>query len=150
MSKSNTKGESDLRALIEGLLESGEASIVREENSVVYRIRPTKVGQRHEKQATIEEINETIVNGLSMGEERLKRIYRKKSDLPRPDLPPSAEANLRTKRINTRISPEILDEFQECAKHFGSQREALESAIRLLSSQLGRSNTPKGPRAEPD
>jgi len=132
-----------VEAAIEEMLGSGECSIADERNGKIFRLRPTKIGQKQEQSASIEQINEFLKDiGLVLSDEKRKRIYRRSSDLPDPNRHPKDEVNRTTKMVGVRIDPERLERFNELAVHFSNKREALERAIELLESDIGDDSDP--------
>nr|WP_319514364.1 hypothetical protein [uncultured Cohaesibacter sp.] len=77
-------------------------------------------------------------HGLELKEEEKgKRIYRKRDELPDPDVDARASVNRLAKQLSPRVYQEHVDLFNECAKGFPSKRHALERAIELLAIDMG-------------
>lgn len=134
-----------VEAAIEEMLGKGECSVTDEREGKIFRLRPTKIGQRKKKSATIEEINKVILkHGFELDEEKKKRIYRRKKDLPDPTRAHDDSTNRTTKQLAVRIDPATADRFNELAARFPSKREAFERAIELLEQEAN-----EGVRPEP-
>lgn len=136
MSSSSKPGTAELTETIIRLLADGEASVVETDGKIIRRIKPTKIGQINNKCDIINSIN-TFLKENNFMEERTKRIYRRKSDLPNPDLSPQSEDNLSSSKLTPRVSREHVELFNACAKQFSNKREALERAVELLAQESG-------------
>lgn len=130
--------EAALENAIRQLMNDGDCTVVESRNDRVYRLRVTKNGRKHDKAATIDEINKAIANGLALPGG--KRVYRSQEDLDDPNAEPKAEVNLLTKKLTPRVSREHVDLFDKCANGFQNKRQALERAIELLARDCDVSN----------
>lgn len=127
-----------LEETVRSLMEDGECSVTEKRGEKIYKLSITKVGKKHGKAATIDEINQAIADGLSV--EGAKRVYRKEADLIDPTKDPMAEVNMLTSKLTPRVSRPHVELFNACADRFdgrGAKRLALERAIELLAEDLG-------------
>lgn len=123
---------------IDEMVSKGECSIVKKENSVVYKISPTQIGRRKGKSASIGEINKKIAEGIILGKEgREKRRYRRADQLPDPSMPGDAEVNRERVQIGARVTRDHRALFEKAARAFPSKGAAMEEAIRLLAKHTG-------------
>lgn len=97
-----------------------------------------EIGQNDQKSLMLRDIEKiTKKHGLSLeSDKKGKRIYRKRQELPEPELDPKASANRLARQLSPRLYPEHIELFNECARSFPNKREALERAIELLAAEL--------------
>ena len=131
----NNRAQNALAAIVAEMIQKGECAVEKRDSRVIYKIRPTKIGQKRGKTASIEEINKAIGRGLILGRE--KRIKRKRNELPDPSAGPKDEVNRLTKMLNIRISPEHVETFNRIASRYSTKRAAMEKAIKLLADEAG-------------
>lgn len=122
-----------IASTIEEMVRNGECTITKEKSGVVYEIKPTKIGQRKGKSASIKEINDTIADGIELGLKKKK--YRKREDLPDPSKPANDPANLRKKPVTLRCLPELTVAMNRAAERDGTRRndwinEAIEEKLK--------------------
>lgn len=98
-----------------------------------------EIGQNDQKSLMLRDIEKiTKKHGFSLeSDNKGKRIYRKRQELPEPELDPKASANRLARQLSPRLYPEHIELFNECARSFPNKREALERAIELLADELG-------------
>ncbi|NQW09349.1 MAG: hypothetical protein HQ481_05625 [Alphaproteobacteria bacterium] len=134
----------DIRERILEMLNADECSVSHAEGDTIFKLSPTKIGQKKGKSVTIAEINKRIeyIGFELKKEEGKKRIYRKAPDRPAPHLSPQAEDNLTSKKVSARVSENHLVTFEKIAKGFQSKRAALERAIDLLAKEQGQDFEP--------
>lgn len=139
MSKDPEPGTLSTAQEIEQMIQGGECTVIEAKGKMVFRIVPTKVGQKNGKTDTIERLNRKIVEGAILSS--VKRIYRKKDQQPDPEASHRAEVNRLTKHFQTRVSPEHLDTFNSVIERFPDEfpnkRAAAERAVELLAEHYG-------------
>lgn len=111
----------DIAGLLEKLLSPDEYTVEKsKKDGVIYKINPTNIGHKRGKTATIEQINQTIINGMTEGLKR--KPYRKREELPDPSKPANDPVNLRRKPVSLRCEPELTDAMNRAADADGLNR----------------------------
>lgn len=101
-----------LKSELHQMLEDGEASVVETEGGFVRRVEATKVGQTKKKSVRIKELNEFLEKNEFL-EEGIKRVYRRKAELPDPSKPRWAAVNRASPpskvEVKLRLDPKALE-----------------------------------------
>lgn len=108
------KNKVNIAGMIDELLSPEEYTIEKSnDEGIIVRVSPTNIGHNRGKSATIDQINEAIIDGLNRGLERKK--YRKRDELPDPNRPANDPVNLRRKPVSLRCEPELTEAMNRAA-----------------------------------